>query len=184
MGAGDLATSAVPGDYVISSVAVEVTHADFVPFDELVVNDLPLPSAGLVLRIHDDLVPVPRLDRSDDSRTAEAAYGDVARSRCFGLFFVSAREPRVFPADLVSLASWIVERDSVESGSQQLFTGIVVPLHNTDTVQNTSELVVDKPPLPCAVEGVRNGIVDERDVVFVLGSQRVCADQRAIDQLL
>ena len=100
---------------------------------------------------------------------------------------MSARQLCVLPADLVALSvarsDGIMQEDAVESGRQQFFALVFVPLNHPDTVQYPGELVVDQQALPLALKVVRNVIVNQRYLVFVLGFERLGSDQRRVDQL-
>src|SRR5207249_5661605 len=131
------ALPAVPGDYFISSVFVQVCCQQHVPVVQTRVNHLPLPVLSLPA-VHDDLVAVPGLDSAKESIFPQSAHGNLARAASRPRIGVSiydscARPPFVFPA--------AEQVNSQETRRQDIFSAILVPIRDKDPVQYTLKLL-------------------------------------------
>src|SRR5213596_2520468 len=133
------APRAVAGDNVLEAVSVEVTHANLVAFHEPVENHSPLPSVRIVLRVDDDLVSMPGLDRSEKPPFPQPPHGHIARSRSRRPLLVPLRQQSVLPLQRAARADRPVEHDPVEPRGQELLTPIAVPLDDANPVQDTVE---------------------------------------------
>ena len=153
-------------------------------FDESVEDHPPLPSVRIVLRVDDDLVSMPGLDRSEKPPFPQPPHGHIARSRSRRPLLVPLREQSILPPQRAARAERPVEHDPVEPRGQERLAPVVVPLDNANPVQDAAEAVVNHPPLPGSGPVGRHAVVDQRHAVFVLRRERFRPDQRSIDQLL
>ena len=134
--------------------------------------------------INHHFVAVPGLNGREYALLLQPANGNIAGPGPRCLFFMTFGEPDVFPAHLVPISHSLVQDDAIESRSKELLTFAWIPLHNSNSVQDTRELVVDRVTFPVALQLARLSVVDQRDTIFILRCKRPCANQRRIDQLL
>src|SRR5437773_6484219 len=137
------APRAVAGDNVLEAVSVEVTHTNLVAFHEPVENHSPLPSVRIVLRVDDDLVSMPGLDRSEKPPFPQPPHGHIARSCSRRPLLVPLREQSILPPQRAARAERPVEHDAVEPRGKERLAPVVVPLDNANPVQDAAAAVVN-----------------------------------------
>ncbi len=146
---------------------------------DLVEDDAAIPSAVL-LRVHNDLVAVPRLDGREEPFAVLFAHADVARAQTRRLLDVPGGQQRLLELQVLAAAARAIERDPLEARDEELIAVVAVPLHRAHAMDDAGNVGGDDVALP-----VLRAVPEHRRLVLIVGGRdALLADERRVQELL
>src|SRR5205085_11099697 len=161
-----------PGDHLVHTIAVQVGGLNGMAVNQSGVDDLAVPKIGAPAVYH-HLGTVPGFNRSQETGSAEPAYGDIARAGfgpgsgvAFGDF--AARPAAVFTV--------LKEVKAGEAGGEDGIAAGAVPICDENAMDHARVFRADHAALPFA-----GAIVDQRRLIAIVGRGGQRAGERGVD---